>query len=58
MEQYVDFVEAPEKHLVILEESGHLAIFEEPEKFNDVLIKQVLPLYLQIQQERRPKNVI
>lgn len=58
VEQYVDFVEAPEKDLVILEESGHLAIFEEPEKFNDVLIKQVLPLYSQTPQERRPKNVI
>lgn len=58
VQQYADFVKAPEKHLVILEESGHLALFEEPEKFNDVLINQVLPLYSQTQQERRPKNVI
>jgi proline iminopeptidase len=58
VQEYVNFVKAPEKHLVILEESGHLALFEEPEKFNDILIKQVLPLYYKPQQERRPKNVI
>jgi proline iminopeptidase len=58
VQQYVDTVKAPEKHLIILEESGHLALFEEPERFNDILINQVLPLYSKSQQERRPKNVI
>lgn len=35
--QYFDMVKAPQKELVIFEESGHLACFEEPKKFCELL---------------------
>ena len=39
---YFDFVEAPEKRLVEFNFSAHCAIFEEPVKFNRLMIGQVL----------------
>jgi pimeloyl-ACP methyl ester carboxylesterase len=41
---YFDAIEAPCKRLVWFEESGHYPPFEEPQKFEQVLIDQVLPL--------------
>lgn len=40
--EYVDFVQAPVKQLVKFEYSAHCGIFEEPEKFNDMMINKVL----------------
>jgi len=41
---YFETIEAPCKRLVWFEESAHNPPFEEPEKFKEVLIKEVLPL--------------
>jgi pimeloyl-ACP methyl ester carboxylesterase len=43
-EQYFKMIDAPEKQLIWFENSAHNPPFEEPEKFNRVLIEQVLPL--------------
>ena len=43
-EQYFETVEAPYKRLIWFEESAHNPPFEEPEKFNKVLIDEVLPV--------------
>jgi pimeloyl-ACP methyl ester carboxylesterase len=40
--EYFQFVEAPYKELVVFEKSAHCGIFEEPEKFNDLMINKVL----------------
>ncbi|MEI3604479.1 alpha/beta hydrolase [Pseudogracilibacillus sp. SE30717A] len=45
IEEYFHFIKAEEKHLIIFKESGHLACFEEPYKFNQLMINQVLPIY-------------
>jgi proline iminopeptidase len=42
--KYFDAVDAPCKRLVWFEQSAHHPPFEEPEKFERVLIEQVLPL--------------
>jgi hypothetical protein len=42
-EQYFEMIEAPCKRLVWFEQSAHNPPFEEPEKFNQVLIEEVLP---------------
>jgi pimeloyl-ACP methyl ester carboxylesterase len=41
---YFDTIEAPCKRLVWFEESGHYIPFEEPRKFERVLVEDVLPL--------------
>lgn len=43
-ERYFETIEAPCKRLVWLEQSAHNPPFEEPDRFNQVLIEQVLPL--------------
>jgi proline iminopeptidase len=42
--EYFDAIEAPCKRLVWFDGSAHNPPFEEPEKFNHLLIEQVLPL--------------
>jgi proline iminopeptidase len=42
--QYFETITAPCKRLVWFEQSAHNPPFEEPDKFNQVLIEQVLPL--------------
>ncbi|MFS0862963.1 alpha/beta fold hydrolase [Fredinandcohnia sp. 179-A 10B2 NHS] len=44
IEEYYLFLKAEYKQLVIFEESGHYACFEEKEKFIDLLINKVLPI--------------
>jgi pimeloyl-ACP methyl ester carboxylesterase len=44
--QYFEKIEAPCKRLVWFERSAHNSSFEEPGKFNQVMIEQVLPLAL------------
>lgn len=46
-EAYFETIEAPCKRLVWFEQSAHNPPFEEPEKFNEVMIKEVLPLVAQ-----------
>ena len=41
---YFDTIDAPCKRLVWFEQSAHYPLFEEPQKFERVLIEQVLPL--------------
>ncbi len=55
IEEYFHYVKADDKHLITFEESGHLSCFEEADKFNQVMLQQVLPIYLQVTQERRRK---
>lgn len=43
-ERYFETIEAPCKRLVWLEQSAHNPPFEEPDRFNQVLIEQVLLL--------------
>jgi pimeloyl-ACP methyl ester carboxylesterase len=43
-EQYFETIDAPQKQLIWFEKSAHNPPFEEPEKFNRVLIERVLPL--------------
>ncbi|MEO5654717.1 MAG: alpha/beta hydrolase [Nitrosospira sp.] len=43
-EQYFARIKAPFKCLVWFEQSAHNPLFEEPAKFNQVLIERVLPL--------------
>lgn len=42
--KYFDEIEAPRKRLVWFEQSAHNPPFEEPDRFNQVLTEQVLPL--------------
>jgi pimeloyl-ACP methyl ester carboxylesterase len=39
-----DKINAPDKHFVWFESSGHFPFTEEPAKFTDILVQQVLPL--------------
>lgn len=55
VEDYYEYVNANYKKLILFEESGHMACFEEPEKFNNLLIHEVLPL-MDLQTERRLKT--
>jgi pimeloyl-ACP methyl ester carboxylesterase len=41
---YFDTIQAPSKRLVWFEQSGHYLPFEEPRKFERVLVDEVLPL--------------
>jgi len=41
---YFDGIQAPYKKLIWFEQSGHNPSFEEPGKFDQVLIKEVLPV--------------
>jgi len=40
--EYYNFLSAPEKHLVEFKDSAHCGIFEEPSKFNRLMIDEVL----------------
>ena len=42
VENYVKVLEAPHKEIIWFENSAHWIPFEEPEKFNDILINKVL----------------
>jgi pimeloyl-ACP methyl ester carboxylesterase len=42
-EEYFDLLQAPLKQLYIFEDSGHGMIWEEAEKFHDIMINTVLP---------------
>lgn len=42
--EYKQAVTAPQKEFVWFENSGHFPFFEEPRKFTDELVRQVLPL--------------
>lgn len=42
VEKYFHLLKAPKKQLFVFEESGHLACFEEEDKFNEIMTKQVL----------------
>jgi pimeloyl-ACP methyl ester carboxylesterase len=42
-EQYFKIIEAPKKEIIWFENSAHLANIEEGEKFNDLLINNILP---------------
>lgn len=42
VEKYFNLLKAPKKQLFVFEESGHLACFEEEDKFNEIMTKQVL----------------
>lgn len=48
-EEYFKYVKAPFKELYIFEESGHYALFEEKDKFNELMIHQVLPNHNQLE---------
>jgi pimeloyl-ACP methyl ester carboxylesterase len=43
VEEYFHKLQAPHKELVIFKESAHLACFEEPEKFIELMFHKVLP---------------
>lgn len=40
-EQFAARLQAPQKELLVLENSGHIALFEEPERFNEFMINVV-----------------
>jgi len=42
-EEYFELLQAPSKQLYFFEDSGHGMIWEEPEKFHDIMINTVLP---------------
>ena len=42
-EEYFNLLEAPGKQLYFFEDSGHGMIWEEPEKFHDIMVDTVLP---------------
>ena len=42
-EEYFNLVEAPKKQLVFFEDSGHGTIWEEPQKFHELMINTILP---------------
>ena len=41
LQQYVPVIKAPRKELIVFEQSGHFACFEEAERFNDLMINRV-----------------
>jgi pimeloyl-ACP methyl ester carboxylesterase len=42
-EQYVDILDAPRKQLIWFDHSAHMPHLEEPDKFVDLLVNQILP---------------
>ncbi len=42
-EEYFDLIQAPAKQLIFFENSGHGMIWEEAERFHDLMINQILP---------------
>jgi len=42
-EEYFNLLQAPSKQLYFFEDSGHGMIWEEPEKFHDIMINTVVP---------------
>jgi pimeloyl-ACP methyl ester carboxylesterase len=40
--EYFDILQAPKKEFITFDKSAHLIPFEEPEKFNDIMINKVL----------------
>ncbi|GFN31394.1 hypothetical protein PCURB6_16540 [Paenibacillus curdlanolyticus] len=41
VKQYAQMIKAPHKELIVFENSGHFACFEEAERFNDLMIHRV-----------------
>jgi pimeloyl-ACP methyl ester carboxylesterase len=41
VQKYFDFVQAPRKEIIWFEKSSHSPIFEEPDKFNDLVISKI-----------------
>jgi pimeloyl-ACP methyl ester carboxylesterase len=52
---YFEFVEAPYKELVVFEKSAHCGLFEEPAKFNDLMINKVI---LHAADDRRKEYIV
>lgn len=44
VQRYFNLIKAPQKELFIFEKSGHMPMYEEPEKYDKILIENVLPL--------------
>jgi pimeloyl-ACP methyl ester carboxylesterase len=44
VEGYYHSIQAPRKQLIWFERSGHFPFFEEPQKFRDSLVQQLVPL--------------
>ncbi len=42
-EEYYELIQAPHKQLIIFEEAGHGMIWEEAQRFHDLMINQILP---------------
>ena len=42
-EDYFDRLQAPSKQLIFFEDSGHGMIWQEPDRFHDLMIHTVLP---------------
>ena len=42
-EEYFDRLQAPSKQLIFFEDSGHGMIWQEPDRFHDLMIHTVLP---------------
>jgi hypothetical protein len=42
-EEYFNVLEAPSKQLYFFDDSGHGMIWEEAEKFHDIMVNTVLP---------------
>lgn len=42
-EEYFDLIQAPDKQLIFFENSGYGMIWEEAERFHDLMINQILP---------------
>ena len=53
--EYFQFVEAPYKELVVFDKSAHCGLFEEPSKFNDLMINKVL---LHAADDRREEYIV
>lgn len=47
IEEYFHYVKADHKYFITFEQSGHLACFEEADRFNQVMVRQVLPICTQ-----------
>ena len=47
VEQYYQKISAPKKDLIWFEKSAHSPNFEETEKFDEVMIKKILPVIKQ-----------
>lgn len=55
--QYLDQLQAPRKEYVLFERSGHLACYEEPERFCAVMLKALLENCLPLALAGRPRPI-